>query len=97
MGILMMELGRYEQAFLFAVNALTTFTELRSPDEEIAINLLKKLRGMWGAQEFDVEWRRLTGSDVPDQLKKPYDESNTEARPAGLLVKLVRALGRLFN
>ncbi|MGH9755672.1 MAG: tetratricopeptide repeat protein [Blastocatellia bacterium] len=68
-GQLFMKTGRYEEAFSLLMDALSTFMQLQSPDAEIAVNLLRDLRALWGGREFDAAWWAVTNQDAPAWLQ----------------------------
>ena len=69
MGQLFVQREKYAEAFDKFLFALITFSELQSPNVNIATNDLKKLREQWGAENFDKVWQEKTGDDVPEELK----------------------------
>ncbi|HEY9231011.1 MAG TPA: tetratricopeptide repeat protein, partial [Blastocatellia bacterium] len=68
-GRLFTQIGRYGEAFDNLLVALFAFVELQSPNVRIVLNMLKELRGKWGAESFDAAWQKATGGDVPDWVK----------------------------
>ncbi|MBN1349383.1 tetratricopeptide repeat protein [candidate division KSB1 bacterium] len=69
-GMIHQEHGDFEDAFEKVLAALLTFTQLQSPNANIAANTLKKLRKKWGAANFDPAWQEKTGEAVPEWLTK---------------------------
>ena len=69
-GKLLVDVGRYNEAFKNFLSALSIFIELQSPDAGIVVNSLKELRAKWGEENFDAAWKEATGEDVPDELKE---------------------------
>jgi hypothetical protein len=43
--------------------------ELNSPDAEIAIKSLQRVRKSMGEKQFDNCWKAITHQEVPDQIK----------------------------
>ena len=68
MGSLLMETEQFAEAFDFLIQARRTFIHLESPNAEIAVNMLRDLRGKWDG--FDAAWREATDSDLPEWLLK---------------------------
>jgi tetratricopeptide (TPR) repeat protein len=69
LGQLLRSSKRYEEALGHSYAAPMIFVELASPNGTMAAKDLEALRNEWGAKEFDVEWKRLTGQDMPHLLK----------------------------
>ncbi len=77
-GELFARTGRYQEAFENSLFALSVFTELGSPDAQVAIDDLRKLRAEWGAENFDAAWLEATGEAVPEWIK---DQSSSPPVP----------------
>ncbi|MDT5122877.1 MAG: hypothetical protein QOC96_2359 [Acidobacteriota bacterium] len=69
-GRLFVKTGRYDEAFQHFLSALSILTELQSPESQVAVNDLKRLRAKWGEENFDAAWKEATGGDVPDWFKE---------------------------
>jgi len=77
LGQLLMNLGRYAEAFEMILTAFQSFLNQPSPDVKIepspyaknAAVDLKRLRSEWGEENFDAAWLRATNGDVPDWMK----------------------------
>ncbi len=69
-GLIHFEQGKFAQAFECFLVALSIFAELKSPDGEIDITNLKRLRAAWGEDNFDTAWKEETGEEVPDIFKE---------------------------
>jgi tetratricopeptide (TPR) repeat protein len=67
-GKLFAQSGRCLEAFENLLFSLNTFTELQSPKTAIAVSLLRDLRSVWGAENFDTAWQQATGKPVPEFL-----------------------------
>jgi len=68
-GKLLTKLGKYREALDHLLFALAAFAELQSPYARLAVNDLKTLRTVWGAQGFDAAWREAANSEPPDWLQ----------------------------
>jgi hypothetical protein len=69
MGSLFTQLKRYPEALEQLLFALMTLVELRSPDAEIVVNMIKKLRESWGSKNFDAAWLQASGEKVPEWVR----------------------------
>ena len=67
-GQLFAELGRYSEAIEHSMMALTICIDMQVPEVARAMGDLRRLRGAWGAKDFDKAWRARTGQDVPEGL-----------------------------
>lgn len=66
--------GEYEEAEKLCVDSLSILLRLHSPDAEIAIESLKRLRDTMGEEHFDTYWKTITNQDVPDFLISTYED-----------------------
>jgi CHAT domain-containing protein/lipopolysaccharide biosynthesis regulator YciM len=66
LGLIDEEQENYENAFEKYIMAFSIFIELQSPNAQISVNNLKRLRSKWGAENFDEAWAAKTGGAVPE-------------------------------
>jgi tetratricopeptide (TPR) repeat protein len=65
-GQLLTETGHYAEAFEWLLKAHGIYIQLQSPNQRLAMDDLKTLRGKWDG--FDAAWREATGEDAPEGL-----------------------------
>jgi len=65
-GRLFLDQARYEEAFPPLLSSLFVFAEVQTPHIGGTIQSLKELRLRWGSEDFDSNWKKSTGEDVPD-------------------------------
>jgi len=70
MGHLFVKTGEYQTALLYLCASISILPEISSRPFQGAVSGLKKLRNVWGEEEFDIAWREKMGQDVPDSLKE---------------------------
>ncbi|MCK6623274.1 MAG: tetratricopeptide repeat protein [Calditrichaceae bacterium] len=68
-GKLFTETARYPEALEHLFFALAELAQMQSPNAQIVANMLKTLRGKWGAAHFDPAWQKATGQPAPDWVK----------------------------
>ena len=76
-GQVLLEKKEFPEAFSHLFIAFFLFTALQSPFKRRAVNYLRKLRGVWGAEEFDQAWQKETGAVVLDFLLEAIPPANT--------------------
>jgi tetratricopeptide (TPR) repeat protein len=60
------EKGNYKEAMEHYIISLSIFLKIGSPDAEIVIDYLKRLRKTIGKKQFDKYWKEITNQKAPD-------------------------------
>jgi tetratricopeptide (TPR) repeat protein len=60
------EKGNYKEAMEHYIIVLSIFIKIGSPDAEIVIDCLKRLRKIIGKEQFNKYWKEITHQKAPD-------------------------------
>ncbi|MBU7044915.1 MAG: tetratricopeptide repeat protein [Theionarchaea archaeon] len=65
--------GEYGEALAFYIDSLSIFSKLGSPDAEVVIESLIRVKETIGKEQFDNSWKAITNQEVPDFITT-YEE-----------------------
>jgi tetratricopeptide (TPR) repeat protein len=70
LGIIQEYRGNYEEAVEHYITSLSIFLKQGSPNADIVVESLQRIRGTMGEEQFDNYWKTMTKQDVPDFIKE---------------------------